>query len=410
MRHVIIGNGVAAISAAETIQALDPAAAVTLLSREDGPPYCRPMISLALQGTASFDDLPIRPPTYYQDRGFTFLGGSTAVELDLDRQRVRTSRGEDLPYDRLLLASGADPRPLKAPGADLPGVFAMRDAADVRGMLEALPAAKQALVLGGGLVGFKAAYGLLHRGLKVTMLIASSHPLVMQVDPRAGALIRDELEKNGLEVRVGVEVTALEAVRSRVALARLSDGGSLATDLVVVGKGVSPAISYLDRERIKVDLGVVVDEHLQTTAPGVYAAGDLAEHTDVARQRPWVNAIWPVAVEQGRLAGANMAGRPVAYRGSLGRNVIRVFGRDVLTAGLVNPAADDICQTLEDEDPRRGWYRRLVFQGDTLVGLALVGGIEQGGVLMNLIQSRLPVSGDKARLLEPGFNFASLGA
>jgi len=176
-----------------------------------------------------------------------------------------------------------------------------------------------------------------------------------------------------------------------------------------VGKGVTPALDFLPPQGIQVDQGILVDEHLQTSREGVYAAGDVAQAWDLVRGRPWVNAIWPVAVEQGRLAGANLAGRPVAYRGSLGRNVLRIFGLDVLTGGMVNPpAGDDSYQVLTRRDRRRNTYRRLVLKGDTLVGMVMVNRIEQGGVLLALIQRGLPLARDPRRLLEPDFNLATL--
>jgi NAD(P)H-nitrite reductase large subunit len=285
----------------------------------------------------------------------------------------------------------------------------MRKAEDVHQILGAIKGARHALVLGGGLVGFKAAYGLLRRGLAVTMLIRSNHPLAMQVDAEAGAIIQGELERHGLTVQVGVEVTAIESDRlGRVARAQLSTGQALDCQMVVVGKGVWPSVKFLGQDRVRVDAGIVVDDHLQTSAEGVYAAGDVAEHFDIARGERWVNAIWPVAVEMGRIAGMNMAGRSVVYRGSLSRNVIRIFDIDVLTAGLVNPPASPEYEVLAARDLRRRTYRKLVFREDFLVGAALVGHMEQGGVLMNAIAGRIPVDKDRERLLEPGFNYASL--
>jgi nitrite reductase (NADH) large subunit len=406
-RYVIIGNGVAGISAAEAIRSLDSAGAITIIAKEEFPPYSRPMISLVLEGAIGAERLPIRSDDFYRELGIEPVIGHSAVSIDVDRHQVVTDQGRSVPYDRLLIASGADPRPIKAAGRELGNISFMRTEAQVRGMLRALPEVNQALVLGGGLVGFKAAYGLLRRGIKVTMLIRSGHPLSMQLDATAGQLILEELAANGLEVQVGVEVSAFEG-NGRVRAARLSDGKRLDCQLVVVGKGVLPALDFVPRDKIQVDLGIVVDDHLQTSSPGVFAAGDVAQGLDLVRGETWVNAIWPVAVEQGRLAGANMAGRPVAYQGSVGRNVMRIFGLDVLSAGLVNPPAETGVRVLSRLDAARKLYRKLTLRGDCLVGLVMVGAIEQGGVLLALIQRQLPLTVDPERLLEPSFNFASL--
>ena len=283
----------------------------------------------------------------------------------------------------------------------------MRTETHVRQMLAGLSDVRRALVLGGGLVGFKAAYGLLRRGIPVTMLIRSGYPLSMQVDSEAGRMIADELKAHGLDVRVGIEATAFEG-QAKVAGAHLSDGGFVPCDMVVIGKGVFPAHSFVPKDKINTDAGLLIDEHLETSAPGVFAAGDVAESTDIARKAPWVNAIWPEAVAQGRIAGMNMAGRPVAYKGSLSRNVIRIFGMDVMTAGLIAPSEEKGFDILNVKDSKAKTYRKLVFREDRLVGMVMVNAIEQGGVLMALIQSETPVRTPHEALLKPNFNFKQL--
>jgi nitrite reductase (NADH) large subunit len=404
MRYVIVGNGIAGVNAAEAVRSLDAEGPITMIGDETFPPYCRPMISMVLEGGVKPEELPIRSSRFYEELNIAPVLGERVSALDPDAQTLQVG-GRTVGYDRLLIATGADPRPIKASGLDLPGIFFMRTEAHVRRMLDMLPESRKALVLGGGLVGFKAACGLMRRGLKVTMLIRSGYPLSMQVDPAAGSLLLEALRTHGLEVRVGLEAKAFEG-RGRVARAQLSDGSSIDCDLVVVGKGVLPALSFVPRDRLEVDLGLVVDDFLQTSCAGIYAAGDVAESVDVARQTRWVNAIWPEAAMQGRVAGLNLAGRRVPYRRSLGRNVIRIFDLDVMTAGLVNPAENDAeVDILSRMDLRRRSYRKLVFRGELLVGAVLVKDIDQGGVLTALIQNRLPVAGPRERLLEPTFNF-----
>jgi nitrite reductase (NADH) large subunit len=407
MRYVIIGNGVAGIHAAETIRQLDADGLITMISDERFPPYCRPMISLVLEGAATREQLPIRTDRFYDALKIQPLLGERVVGLDTRERTVSLPNGKTIPFDKLLIASGADPRPIKAAGLDLRGIFPMRTETHVRDMLETLPRVKCALVLGGGLVGFKAAYGLLHRNIPVTMLIGSGYPLSMQVDQQAGRMIHDELVSKGLTVRVGTEVTVFEG-NGHVQRAHLSDGTELACDLVVVGKGVLPSRSFVPRDQILVDLGILVNDQLETSAPGVFAAGDVAESMDIARKSRWVNAIWPEAVAQGRIAGLNMAGRNVGYRGSLGRNVIRIFGLDVLTAGLVNPPVSDGFEIVSRFHGRTGHYRKLVYNGEKLVGAVIVNGIEQGGLLVSLIQREIPVRAPREALLEPTFNFRTL--
>ena len=406
-RHVIIGNGVAGLNAAEAIRSLDSDADLTMIAGESFPPYSRPMISLLLEGAVQPDQLRIRDDDYYQKLNMECLTGHHVVSLDPDNRTVETDQGTKVPYDRLLIATGANPRPIKAENTDLENISFMRTEAHVAGMIQRLHGVEKALVLGGGLVGFKAAYALMKRGVAVTMLIRSDHPLVMQVDNEAGRLILNELVGRGLDVRVEIEAVAFEG-NGRVQEAHLSDGSRLPCDLVVIGKGVLPAVDFVPRDRIEVDLGIRVDHNLRTTLPDVYAAGDVAESVDLIRKAPWVNAVWPVAVEQGKTAGLNMAGRPVRYPGSMGRNVIRVFHLDVLTGGLVNPPATGEYGMVKRLDPIRKTYRKLIFRGDLLVGLVMVGDIEQGGVYLSLMQRQIPLNVRAERLLAPNFNFGQL--
>lgn len=407
MKYVIIGNGIAGASAVEAIRELDRQGDVIVIGDETGPPYSRPMISQVLEGAQPITKLPIRSEQFYDQLKVTPVLGQRVAAMAVDDRQVILQDGRRFDYDRLLIASGADPRPLKAENLCLDNIFYMRTQAHVRRQIDALARARHAMVLGGGLVGFKAAYGLLKRGLKVTMLITSGYPLSMQVDETAGRMILDRLKARGFEVRVGASVQGFEgngAVRAAVT----NDGRKLPCDMVIIGKGVLPARGFIPRDRIAVDLGVVVDEHLQTSAPGIYAAGDVAESIDIARRQRWVNAIWPEAASQGRVAGYNMAGRPVSYPGSLSRNVMRIYDLDVMTLGYANPGQDDSVRVVRAGGARHGYYRSLVFRDGLLVGAILINAIEQGGILRSLIQNQVPIDITPEALAAPDFNFAKL--
>ncbi len=405
--HLIIGNGIAGINAAETIRTLQPQADITLISRETFLPYSRPMISLVLEGRIGHDRLAIRGPDFYRKHRIDMRLGQEVKAIDVQKQQVITDRGQNLVYDRLLIASGSDPRPIEAPGSNLENVSFFRTEEHVRKIVDALPEVRHALVLGGGLVGFKAAYGLMKRGKKVRMLVRSGYPLSMQVDASAGRLIQDELQANGLDLITGVEVTGLSGNGS-VREANLSDGSTMECQLVMIGKGVNPTLDFAPRDKILVDTGIVVDNNLQTTVPGIFAAGDVAQAMDVVRKESWVNAIWPVAAEQGFVAAQNMAGRKVSYRGSLGRNVMRIFGLDLMSGGIINAPDDKNYKTFTRIDPARKFYRKLILRDDTLVGMNMIGAIEHGGVILSLIQRQLPLTMEPDKMLEPGFNFSTL--
>jgi nitrite reductase (NADH) large subunit len=407
MKHVIIGNGIAGVSAAEAIRELAPAAAITMIGDERFPPYSRPMISYVLEGSQPHTKLPIRSAEFYEELQLTPLLGQRATAVDVDNRRVILADDTTVAYDRLLIAAGADPRPIEADGLELENIFYMRTEAQAAAQVAALPGAKRAVVLGGGLVGFKAAYGLLKRGLQVTMLITSGYPLSMQVDPVAGQMILDEMQRHGLTVEVGVTVTAFTGQR-KVAAVVTDDGRSLPCEMVIIGKGVLPCRDFIPRKHIAVDLGIVVNEYLQTSVADIYAAGDVAELYDLARGCRWVNALWPEAASQGRTAGYNMAGRQISYPGSLSRNVMRVFSLDVLTIGDANPQDPSGCEIIQAGGPQEGIYRRFVMRDNRLVGAVMINDIEQGGVLRALIENKISLKIAGAKLLKRGFNFGQL--
>ena len=407
MNYVIIGNGIAGVSAAESIRQIDPEGSMTIVGDETELPYYRPMISLVLEGAIPSEKLPVRDQNFYDELRIQPLLGARVTDIDVKNKSLTVGDGKPIHFDRLLIASGADPRPVKAEGLKLKNIFYMRTEGHVHQIVKALPSVKRVLVLGGGLVGFKAAYALLRRGLRVTMVEILGIPLPLHVDDQAGNLILDELVAHGLEVKLATEVVGFSG-DGQVKAASLSDGTEIPCDLAIVGIGVLPALSFVPRDKIQVDLGILVNNYMQTNIPQIYAAGDVAELVDIARNTPWVNAIWPEAVNQGRIAGMNMAGREVAYPGSLGRNTIRVFNMDVMAGGLVNPPSDGSYDVLTSVDKRDKTYRKLVFRKDKLVGLMMVNKIEQGGILLSLVRNRTPVMIPKENLLDRSFNFKQL--
>ena len=225
-----------------------------------------------------------------------------------------------------------------------------------------------AAVLGGGLVGFKLTCGLLARGMNVRLLVASPRPLSLNVDEAVGSIVGRMLaERPGVELCTGVSVACMEPGKERRYRLTLTDGTIHEVDLVAAGKGVIPATAWLDGTGIAGPDGIACDAFLETAAPGVFVAGDTALTTDVSLDEPRVNAIWPMAVEQGRYAAANMAGQRVAYPGSLSQNAVPVFASMMISVGTVNPRFTAGC-TIQSASPRRGSALNLVFREDRLIG------------------------------------------
>ncbi len=408
MTHLIIGNGIAGLNAARAIREMDADAAVVMVSDETFPPYSRPMISYVLEGSEPHAKLPLFPGNVYEDLKITPVLGHRVAHLDVKKKAVRLENGTHIDFQTLLIATGADARQVNVPGSDLGNIFTMRTQKDVLDQLEAVSqGVENALVLGGGLVGFKAAHALLKRGINVTMLITSPYPLAMQVDETAGKMILEELQAHGLAVKVGVSVTAFDG-DGTVGNARLDSGEILDCDLVIVGKGVDPSLGFIPENDIEIGYGIQVDPYLCSSVPDIYAAGDAAETFDIARQTRWINAIWPEAAVQGRIAGFNMAGRKVVCPGSLGRNVMRIYSLDVLTLGLANPEKTADLEIIQAGGETAGAYRRLAFRGNIMVGAVLINQIEQGGVFRAMIENRVPVRIPKKYLMSLNFNYSRL--
>jgi NAD(P)H-nitrite reductase large subunit len=390
MRYVIVGNGPAGFTAACTIRSLDARADVTVVSDEPHPFYSRVLTSYFIAGRVSREALFLAGAGDYGARGITLLGSRRAVgvraggegggELELDD-------GSRLKWDRLLLATGSDPVRLEVPGADLPGVFYLRGLGDAEAIAAYARPGDTALVIGGGMIGFKAAEGLLGRGMRVTMVVSSPYVLSQALDEEAGHLVGEMLARHGVTVLTGTDVLGFSA-RGDYLVAELSGGQSVTCRLAVVGKGVRPRTGLARALGLRVERGIVCDDYMATSLPGVFAAGDVAQVYDPARSEARVNAIWPNAVAQGRVAGANMV-RGVWQRfwGGIGRNALLVGDIAIISGGLVAPRGDGY-QEIRVRGP--GFYRKLVMEGERAVGAVFVGDLTGAGVVMALVQSGQP--------------------
>ncbi|WP_025323872.1 NAD(P)/FAD-dependent oxidoreductase [Deferrisoma camini] len=389
MRHVIVGASAAGLAAAEAVCSVDPSAEVTLLTEEPYSPYCRPLISYALAGEVphTLYDLPFR----CADR-VRFRTSARVLRVDPEGKQVFLEEGDPLPYDRLLLATGAVPRPLGLAGEEAANVFGFRTRGDAEAIDREIRAgARTTLVLGGGLVGVKAAHALAARSLDVTLCIGSEAPLSRVVNPEAGRRVAEALEDEGVSVRTGYRPSALVGGEDgRVTAVRFDPPGeALPCDLVVRGKGVRPRAELAEALGIGGPAGIPVDGRLRTPAPDIWAAGDVARTFDVAWRAPRLNAIWPAAVEQGIVAGRNMAGGHEAYPGSLAMNSIKVGRLHLVSAGITRPPEGPYA-VREIWDPAGG-YRRVVLRDGVLVGAVVVGtdgrpGPDRTGLLIAAIR------------------------
>jgi len=305
---VVVGAGQAGASAVESLRAWGFDGRVVLIGEEPLRPYERPPLSKEyLRGQATFEDAAVHASDFYEAQSIELLLSTRTTGLDLPTQCVTLDSGVDVHYDRLLLATGAAPRRLDAPGAELDGVYCLRTVTDADTIRHAEASATRAVVIGAGWVGAEVAASFRQVGLEVALVDPNTTPMERALGPAIGAVWRDLHAAHDVELHFGVKVEAIVG-NGRASGVRLSDGITVNCDLVVVGVGVVPRIELATEAGIEIDNGVVVDQHLETSVPGVFAAGDVANaYHPVFRSRIRVEH-WLSALTQGPTAAANMLG------------------------------------------------------------------------------------------------------
>jgi NADPH-dependent 2,4-dienoyl-CoA reductase/sulfur reductase-like enzyme len=389
MRYVIIGASAAGLAAAETLRQWDPRGSITLISDEPHPPYSRPLLTYLLSGEVKPSHVWLKGADYFADWGFEARLGEQVVQVAPGEQEVRLGSGRVCPYDRLLIASGARPRLPGIPGEDLEGVFTLRTLADWQRLDAALPEGGEVAVVGAGPVGLKAAEAFVHRGCRVTLVEMESQVLPRLVDAQAAAMLGGELKKWGIDVYCNAAPLGIAGHQGRVRVLALADGRELPAQTVLFAIGVTPNTEFLGDAGLAGPGGIPVNSRMQTAQPDIYAAGDCVQAMHLLTGQPAYVPIWPAAVEQGKIAGANMAGADRRYPGALPQNSISLRGFKIITGGLVFPEAEDT-EIVSELDQKRGHYRRLVYREGRLVGLTLVGAVADAGIYFQLMSQHLP--------------------
>jgi len=433
-KYALIGSGPAALFAAEAIRQRDSRGEIVMIGAEGYLPYYRPLTSYYLGGLVSKERLFLREKEYFRQQNIEFIEGIvTAVKgqekllfyqplcsKNKENNKGPKSQGEEdaagvhLPirFEKLLIAPGASPVKPDIPGIEAAGVYTLRTIEDAEKISAGAKGKQKALLLGGGLVSLKAAYALHKLGLKTTLVVSSRRILSQMLDEKGASLVADVLEENGLEILLGRDAVAIED-DDGIKRVTLDDGGELKADLVIVGKGVKPATSFLQGSGIAVENGLPVDKLLQTNLPDIYGAGDAILCRDLLLTRQVNNALWPNATEQGSIAGANMSGEELPYRGSMRMNATEFFGLPVIAAGLVavqektEKSKENGLEFYEVQSPRYGKnknrrYLKLVFQEDRLVGYIAIGENRKAGMLTSLITSCRPLSPQRKQRLING--------
>ncbi len=397
MKHLIIGAGAAGITAAEELRRLDATASIVVLDGEGEGPYSRMAIPYFLAHEIDENGTRMRhDPVHYHAARIEIVKGR-AVRLDAAARSVRLEDGRSLEYDRLLIATGSVPTREKLDGIDLPGVHTCWTLADARALMADLRPGARIVQMGAGFVGCIIIKGLVARGADLTVLVRSGRMVSRMMPPKASDMIANWCRSHG--VRVMGKTQAARIDRDGGALkVTLTTGEVLPADIYLSVVGVKPGIDFLEGSGIAIDSGIVVDEHMRTNLPGVFAAGDVAEARERVSGKPLVNAIQPNAVEQGRIAAANMAGGHGTFAGSLAMNVLDTLG--LISGSFGQWAGVEGGEGVEFSDEAAYKYLSLQFHGDVLVGATSIGFTEHMGALRGLIQARIPLGEWKGRLLD----------
>ncbi|WP_379133420.1 nitrite reductase large subunit NirB [Paenibacillus sp. sgz500958] len=389
---VLVGNGMAGVHTIEHLLKLAPDAyEITIFGAEPHPNYNRIMLSSVLAGGADMDEIIINDLEWYRSHNITLHIGHPVTHIDARNRKVHSEGGVEAEYDELILATGSNPFMLPIPGAEKEGVIAFRDINDCLIMQETSKAYKQAVVIGGGLLGLEAARGLLHLGMEVSVVHIHEYIMERQLDQAASVMLRRELEEQGMKFLLNKQSEAILG-KKRVKGLLFTDGEMADADLIVMAVGIKPNIELAQKTGITVNRGIVVNDYMETNLPGIFALGECAEHRGIA-----YGLVAPL-YEQGAVLAKRLAGvLTEGYAGSVTSTKLKVSGVNVFSAGqFIEPAGS---RALRYQDEIEGVYKKLVIQDDKLIGAVLFGDTGDGAQLFSIIKKAELIKGREKELL-----------
>ncbi len=402
--YAIVGAGVAGVAAAEAIREADPSRALLLINGEPVPPYCRPLIIETLTGERSSDEIHLRSPQWYEEKTVSLVTGDPAVALNPRQKRLSLASGRSIAWEKLLLATGSKPAVPSIRGIDEVPAFTLYCQDDVTRLKSMAKPGAKALLIGIGLIGLQGITALKELGVDVVAVELMHKVLPLILDAQAAGYAQQRLEANGVEVRTGSSITELalaEGAKHRY-MAVIDAGDTVEFDFLIVATGMKPDLSLLSDWDVESDRGIRVSPRMETSIPGIYAAGDITEYRDWIEDRPEIHAHWVNAFHQGRVAGLHMAGRDTEPYEPVFVNALDVFGLPIITMGASRIDVPEGADVYISEAPERPAYRRLVVKNGRLVAATFVDDVDPAGMFQHLIREKVTIGPVAESLLEQG--------
>ena len=379
--YAIIGGGAAGLNAAKAIRERDKTGSIYMLSNEAYPAYNRPMLTKSLVAGLNAEQIAVQEASWYEENNVCLLLGKNVVSIDTEKKEIHTDDGAKFKYTKLIYALGSECFIPPIQGADQPEVIAIRRLSDTQKVTELLPQTKEAVVIGGGVLGLEAAWELKKARCKVTVLELAPRLMGRQLDEGAGEIIKAVSEAQGITIHTGVQIEAIEG-DGHVTGVRLGDGRVFPAQLVIVSCGVRANVAVAKAAGIETDRAVVVNSRMETSAADVYACGDCAQYQGINY------AIWPQAVEEGKTAGANAAGETLEYTGVPAALTFHGMNTALFAIGDNGSNPDLVYRTVEFKDMARKQYEKYYFRNNRLCGAILIGDVSRMGEMTEAVEKR----------------------
>ncbi len=412
IRYLIVGNSVAAVNCVISIRGIDKTNDITIVSDEEPFNYSRPLLSYYLGGRITQEKLAFVDEDFYERQGVNLILGRRAAALNVSQMEVALDDSTLLSYDRCLISVGGVPvvPPIEGFREDIDGIFTFLKLGEAKRLISYIERTgiKEAVVLGGGLIGLKVVEGLVARGIKPTVIELMDRILANTFDKDASSIIEERLTQGGCKVIIGDTIQGVRTKNGRIARIFLRSGKELSTSLLIVAVGVRPNLELVKGTPIRVDRGILVDRFMRTNVKGVYAAGDCAQGIDFLSKTNAVIPIWPVAARQGRIAGLNMCGMRTEYPGLFAMNSVQLIDIPTISFGMTNPPEEKEYEVLKRLDKGKGAYKKIVLKDSRVVGIILINCIERAGVYGMLIREGIDVQDFKDQLLRDDFGLLVL--